>query len=138
MAFRGDYFRTLGSAFYALGRIVEAAEIYRRWLSAEPGCAEARHLLAGCGGGPPASDRAPDDYVRATFDRFAPSYDAVVTALGHRSPSLVATALRQALPETGVATPPGRVLDILDAGCGCTNFGRASRYDALAAAVKTR
>jgi predicted TPR repeat methyltransferase len=107
----------MGSTFCALGRISEAADIYRRWLSMDPHCPEAHHLLAGCCGRQ-VPERASDAYLRATFERFAPSYDATLAALDYRAPALVAAALNQALAGAGGAGRRYPRFDVLDAGCG--------------------
>ena len=54
-------------------------------------------------------------YVKALFDEYAQSFDASLSKLGYRGPSLVGQALRDALNARGVAVPIGR---LLDAGCG--------------------
>src|SRR5439155_1679913 len=48
--FHFDSYRRLGSALYGWGRIDEAAEVYRKWLSLEPDNPVAAHLLAACTG----------------------------------------------------------------------------------------
>jgi predicted TPR repeat methyltransferase len=57
-------------------------------------------------------ERASDAYVERTFDAFAATFDANLSALGYRAPTLVATLLRELLP------PPARQFDIHDLGCG--------------------
>lgn len=104
--------RLLGIAYYTLGQTREAAEVFRQWLEAEPDNPVARHLYAACSG-KDVPDRAADDYVEQTFDRFADNFDKQLQGnLAYRAPELVLEALAQAVP---VATAD---LDILDAGCG--------------------
>lgn len=80
---------------------------------------EARFLLAALGAAPPP-DRAPADYVRALFDRYAPRFDADLQGrLGYRTPALLA-----ALVERG-GTPPAKALRVLDLGCGTGLSGLA-------------
>jgi predicted TPR repeat methyltransferase len=58
-------------------------------------------------------ERAPDDFVEYTFDRFADSFESQLTGkLGYRAPQLCADMLARLLP------PPARQLRMLDAGCG--------------------
>lgn len=103
--------RTLGIAYYRLGRIADAAECYRAWLRAEPDNAVARHYLAACTGmDVPA--RAPDDFVAALFDEMAENFDEkLVGKLSYRGPEIIAGLL-----DGYVAA--GRALDVLDGGCG--------------------
>lgn len=104
--------RNLGALLYVQGKFGEAAAIYRDWVAIEPDNPTARHLLASCGGDV-APERAADDYVRATFDRFASSFDEVlVERLRYVAPQRLAEAL---LPQLGA---PRRALAVLDAGCG--------------------
>lgn len=101
----------LGATYYALGRVGEAADVYRRWIEADPEHPVPRHLLAGCTGqGVPA--RASDDFVRASFDAFARHFDRSLAKLEYRAPELVASAVCSALGT------PRATLDVLDAGVG--------------------
>ena len=73
---------------------------------------ESRFLLAALGAAPPP-DRAPADYVRALFDRYAPRFDADLEGrLGYRTPALLAALIER----SGVA--PTKTLRVLDLGCG--------------------
>ena len=108
-----------GRAYYRLGyalslenRLEDAAEIYRRWMELEPDKPEPRHLLAACTG-QDVPDRASKEFVERLFDRFAPSFDAVLDTLEYSAPALVAEAIRDALPPDA-----SRDLEVLDAGCG--------------------
>ncbi len=76
-----------GRAYYRLGyalslenRLADAAEIYRRWMELEPDKPEPRHLLAACTG-QDVPERASKEFVERLFDRFAPSFDAVLDTL---------------------------------------------------------
>lgn len=106
-------YRQLGRLYYAMGRIDLARDLYRQWVETHPDDPEARHLLTACGGAS-APERAPDAYVRATFDRFATSFDSVLERLQYRAPELVLAGVGEAL---GVGAPTAS-LDVLDAGCG--------------------
>lgn len=107
-----DGYKLLGLAYYSIGQLAEAAEVFRQWLIEQPGNPTARHMLASCSGqGVP--DRAEDDYIVETFDRFADSFEEQLQVrLAYRAPQLVVEALAAFLPE------PAGQLDILDAGCG--------------------
>ncbi|MFK2879374.1 tetratricopeptide repeat protein [Rhodanobacter hydrolyticus] len=102
----------LSVSLYTLDRRDEAAQVYRDWLERDPDNPVPRHMLAACGG-TDAPERAPDDYVRDTFDNFAESFDEqLLKNLDYRAPEVLAAALATVLPV------PGASLDILDAGCG--------------------
>ena len=98
-------------ALVQLGRLEEAAQLYREWLATDPGNPVIQHHLAACSGGA-VPERASDAYVEKTFDAFAATFDASLSALGYRAPQLVADLLHELLP------PPARQFDILDLGCG--------------------
>src|SRR4030095_14657345 len=100
-----------GSALYGWGRIDEAADVYRKWLSLEPDNPLTRHLLSACTG-QEVPARASDDCVRNIFEGFADTFDQILEGLQYRAPALVAQAAAEA-----VGAPEAR-LDILDAGCG--------------------
>ncbi|GGP22742.1 tetratricopeptide repeat protein [Silvimonas iriomotensis] len=108
-----------GIAFYRLGRIADAAGVYRQWLAQEPGNPTAAHLLAACSGENVPS-RCADDYVVTTFDDYAATFDARLQQLGYAIPQ----ALDDTLAQLAVAQ---RQWQVLDAGCGtgwCGTFLR--------------
>ncbi|MBL8453233.1 MAG: tetratricopeptide repeat protein [Zoogloea sp.] len=103
--------KLLGLTYYSLGRHEEAAEVFRQWVEVAPEHPVARHMYAACSGrGVP--ERAADDYVEYTFDRFASSFEEQLNLkLSYQAPQLCASALaRQAGARRG--------LSLLDAGCG--------------------
>jgi predicted TPR repeat methyltransferase len=104
--------KMLGITYYTVGKIAEAAEVFRQWLQHEPEHPVARHMYAACSGvNTPA--RAPDEYVEYTFDRFAASFEQQLTErLEYQAPQLCAAMLQRHLP------PPAADLVVLDAGCG--------------------
>jgi len=106
-----DARRLLALAHCALGELDKAIELFEQWLKDEPDSAIARHMLAACSG-KDVPARASDQFVEATFDSFASSFDAKLAKLLYRAPSLVAAML----DEPGVE--PAKAFDILDAGCG--------------------
>lgn len=107
-----DGYQLLGVAYATLGETDKAAEVFRTWVAAEPDNPVARHHLAACSGRD-VPERAPDDYVAYTFDRFAASFESKLQGrLHYQAPQLVAAALARHLP------PPDRQFTVLDAGCG--------------------
>ncbi|MDS4014043.1 MAG: tetratricopeptide repeat protein [Candidatus Accumulibacter sp.] len=107
-----DGHKLLGLAYYSIGRIAEAAEVFRQWLVQEPNNPTARHLYAACSG-QDVPQRAPDDYIVETFDKFAESFEEQLTSrLSYKAPELIVAALARHLP------PPDKRFRILDAGCG--------------------
>jgi predicted TPR repeat methyltransferase len=103
--------RHLGIAYATLGRMDEAADVYRKWLRDEPGNPIAAHMLAACcGEGTP--QRASDQYVEQIFDSFARSFDSKLAKLSYRAPNLVVEAVKR------VCGAPAKRLVALDAGCG--------------------
>lgn len=103
--------RNLGRALVAYKRYDEALEVYRQWQQVEPDNPIVAHLIAACDGAD-APERASDDFVQQTFDRFAASFDSVLERLEYRAPALCAALIGELLGE------PRRQLDVLDAGCG--------------------
>lgn len=104
--------KLLGFTYYAMGKTREAAEVFRQWLAEEPRHPIARHMYASCSGeGVP--ERAPDDYVEATFDGFADSFETLLNEnLNYQAPQLCAALLQRHLPA------PQKQFEVLDAGCG--------------------
>lgn len=110
----------MGRVLYRTGRIDQAIVMYREWLETDPGNSIAQHMLAAFTG-EAAPSRASDNYVRATFDSFAGSFDEVLDQLRYRAPSLIGELLDRDLPAADAS------LMIADAGCGtglCGEFLR--------------
>lgn len=106
-----DAHKLLGMAYYSIGRHEEATEVFRQWLEAAPDHPVARHLYAACSG-QAVPERAADDYVEYTFDRFATSFEEQLNEkLSYQAPQLCADAIRRHQGEQ-------RGGAILDAGCG--------------------
>jgi predicted TPR repeat methyltransferase len=104
-------YRDMGGALYFEGRYHDAAEMYRRCLALSPDDARAKHMLAACGvGDVPA--RASDDFVRALFDGYAPTFEASLARLDYRGPALVSEAVE------AIAGDVPAQASVLDAGCG--------------------
>jgi predicted TPR repeat methyltransferase len=101
----------LGIAYSALGRVGEAADVYRRWLREDPENPIAEHLHAACSG-IRIPERAANRYIETTFDEFAPTFDEqLLVELSYQGPALIEAALAKVLP-------PASNLRGLDAGCG--------------------
>jgi len=97
-------------ALYCLGRNERGMAALRQWLLLDPANPQAQHpWKAWTGEAMP--DRAPDEYVRSEFDRFADEFDSHLQVLEYRAPELIAEAL------TAHRTPSA-TLRVLDAGCG--------------------
>lgn len=103
--------KLLGIAYYTIGQIDAAAEVFHQWLQEEPDNPVAHHMYAACSGDDVPA-RASDAYVESTFDGFAASFDAKLGRLAYRAPELVTQALANAC-----SAPQNRFIG-LDAGCG--------------------
>jgi predicted TPR repeat methyltransferase len=106
-----DARKLLALAHCMLGETGKAVSIFEDWLAEEPDDPIARHMLAACTGREVPA-RASNDFVEATFDNFASSFDAKLAKLSYRAPALVAAMLEDAGVERS------HRLDVLDAGCG--------------------
>jgi len=116
-----DAHDNLGAVLYLLheqGGEEDAAALARLWRRDHPANPLARHIGAAIAG-EEADPRAPDDYVRQTFDLFADEFDRKLAELDYRAPALLAGLLSEDLPAGG--------LDVLDAGCGTGLCARALR-----------
>jgi predicted TPR repeat methyltransferase len=108
----------LGMALYGLGRIDEAAGVYRAWSAHDPADPIPQHMLCACGANA-APLRAGDEYVRKLFDDFSLSFDEqLVNNLGYRAPQALVEALDAHAQVAPVAADAVPMLDVLDAGCG--------------------
>lgn len=106
----------LGRILQESGRQQEAAEVFATWQKLRPDSPVAAHMLAAARQDP-APDRAAPGFVGETFNRFAPSFDAVLEKLGYQGPKVFQQLLRENLG------PPQGSLDVLDAGCGTGLIG---------------
>ena len=105
-------YRLLAIAYERLGEVDKAADTYRQWMKIEPDNAVPRHHLAACLG-LDTPERASDEYIIATFDSFAASFeDVLLSNLHYRAPQLIISLVGEQLG------PPAADLDVLDAGCG--------------------
>lgn len=104
-------YKRLATVLTLLGRTDEAATIWRKWAENDPENAVPRHMLAAATGqSVPA--RAPDEFVKSTFDQFAEDFDEQLKRLDYRAPELIAAAV---LAQLGA---PAGELHVLDVGCG--------------------
>lgn len=114
----GRVHKALGLLALGEGAREAAAGHYRRAAALLPGDAEVQHLLAAAEGR--VVETAPEAYVRALFDAFAPRFDHELTNdLGYRTPHELAAALRAGLP------PAAAGLRVADLGCGTGLAGMA-------------
>lgn len=98
-------------ALHTLGRIEEAAQVYRLWLREEPANPIAQHMLAACTG-QDVPEQAANAYVETHFDQYANTFETkLVDSLSYRIPEKAGQALKN------LAIPAG-TLNVLDAGCG--------------------
>ena len=106
-----DAYRNLGQALVSSARHAEALQVYRQWQLQDPADSAIDHMIAALAGGA-APGRASDHYVQDTFDRFAGTFDEVLTGLDYRAPALCGALVDSLL---GV---PDASRAVLDAGCG--------------------
>ncbi|MCB4822829.1 tetratricopeptide repeat protein [Roseicella aerolata] len=108
----------LAHALVGAGRLAEAAPHFAAAARLAPG---SDHLAPSSGGTAPS--RAPDGYVTALFDGYAPHFEAALIGLGYRVPGLVRRAVERLLP--AVAAGEARLGPVLDLGCGTGLVGVA-------------
>ena len=108
----------LGTAYYSLGRIAEAAQIYRSWLDDDPGNPIARHLLASCSGRD-VPDRASDAYLEMQFDNTAQAFDSkMIGGLDYSIPEMTGRSLMELAIPAGATAPADLVVAPLIKGAG--------------------
>ncbi|MES0809939.1 methyltransferase [Roseibium sp. SCPC15] len=95
----------------ALGRQNRALEFLEQIVEADPHNEIARYQLAAVRGDD--LDHAPESYVKTHFDKFAATFDDVLSGLGYRAPELVA---EEAVTLAKSASIPFQ--DVVDLGCG--------------------
>lgn len=104
----------LGKLLERRGKPDQAADVYRRALAAGLDASLFGHYLAAASG--QITARAPDSWVRNTFDNFAPLFDQRLRELHYEVPKRLAELIRPR-----VSAP----IDILDLGCGTGQCGVA-------------
>ena len=108
--FNSESYRKLYRTFYIMGEKEQCLDVFNQWLAHDPENPTAIHMHAAFSGGE-IPDRASDDYVRQTFDRFAASFDVVLKELEYKAPFLVRDAVQD-------INPNSNNWHILDIGCG--------------------
>ncbi len=104
----------LGHLLEEQGKLREAVALYELAIARGLDASLFSHYVAAASA--QVTDRAPDRFVTATFDNFAPTFDAHLRQLGYNAPSLLAAMVKSHV---------GRELDVLDLGCGTGHCGIA-------------
>lgn len=104
----------LGHLLEQQGKLQEARKLYERAITRGLDPALFSHYLAAASG--QVTHRAPDRWVSATFDNFAPTFDAHLQSLGYNAPRMLAAMVQSHVYEA---------LDVLDLGCGTGQCGLA-------------
>lgn len=110
-----DALNGLGVALQESGQYEEAKKWIRAALELRPDFAPTRYLLASLEGDE-VPDKAPPEYVRELFDKYAHKFDQHLTqGLEYRTPTLLDRMIRRSVSSSGAA---GNRLAVLDIGCG--------------------
>jgi predicted TPR repeat methyltransferase len=116
----------LGDMLRARGDRAGAQQAYEKAALHDAGEGVGARLKLAALGAAPAPATAPEAYVRALFDDYAPRFEAHLTqALAYRGPELITKALAQA--EEAAGRHWARVIDL---GCGTGLMAEAIRADA--------
>ena len=102
----------LGHLLEEQGKVRQATNLYERAIARGLDPTLFSHYLAAVSG--KITHRAPDRWVSATFDNFAPTFDARLRSLGYNAPRKLAAIVRSHMDER---------LDVLDLGCGTGQCG---------------
>ena len=112
-----DAHYSLSIVLHCLDRSVEAIKLLYKVLEIEPEHDRAKHMRDALEGR--NTRHAPDSYVVALFDNYAPRYDKhLVGTLQYRGPELIRSAVQS-------ATAKARFERALDLGCGTGLVGQA-------------
>lgn len=110
----------LGELAHINGRRERAREAYQAYLSFEPDDAEVRQIFRALSDEVPPP-RAPDEFVRQLYARFANFYDQNMREeLVYQGPALISEVLEQFLGDADE-------LDVVELGCGTGMVGRQLR-----------
>jgi len=121
---RLDLLEVASELFGHSGHIDAAIRVSKKRLELRPESAAAKYLLSALVG-EPGVDRSPPDYIVENFDAFAEQFDAkLVGVLGYDVPEQLCAVIRE-------RTPPDKLYDALDAGCGTGLCGPLLRPMAL-------
>jgi predicted TPR repeat methyltransferase len=104
----------LGHLLERRGNLREAADLYRRAIARGLDASLFGHYVAAAAA--EVTDRAPDRWVSATFDNFAPTFDAHLQTLGYNAPQMLVKL---------VLDHNSNPMDVLDLGCGTGQCGRS-------------
>lgn len=113
---------TLGNVYHAMGRTKEALIFMKEALPRVQDPRQKEHMmyLIAAMGDAAAPERAPDDYVRDLFDKYAPRFEEdLIGRLNYRTPDLIQERL--------VSLMPRRWVCALDMGCGTGLWGKLVR-----------
>ena len=102
----------LGHLLEEQGKVRQATELYKNAISRGLDPSLFSHYLAAASG--EVTRRAPDRWVSATFDNFAPTFDAHLRSLAYNAPQMLAALVQAHANES---------LDVLDLGCGTGQCG---------------
>jgi predicted TPR repeat methyltransferase len=105
-------FPPLVQYYSAREQLEDLVRLAKAWTIAAPNDPEAQHLLTAVSRGK-IPERCSDQYVERVFNKFAHSFDQVLTqTLAYRGPKIIAAAFDKYRPSAGTQ------IDVLDAGCG--------------------
>lgn len=104
-----------GQAYYELGRVDEAINLFENWLLKEPDNPVAQHLLTAYQG-TPAPEKCSSQYIEQTFNAFANSFENTLNRLNYAGPQLVYDYL-------AALNLQHSALRTLDLGCGTGLLG---------------
>ena len=107
-------YTNLGYLLERQGRTRQAIELYESARARGLAATLFEHHIAAASGR--TTERAPEEWVRATFDNFAPTFDDRLRALGYDAPQRLAALLGERIAAAA---------DILDLGCGTGLCGAA-------------
>lgn len=89
----------------------EAKQVYKKWLTAQPGNVTLIHINKAISGGD-VPERASDEYIKAVFDSYAGRFEHHLSILEYSAPQFLEQELAKMFPDARSE------LDILDVGCG--------------------
>ena len=103
--------RVLSRLYRMLSRWDEAQAAFQAWAALDPADPVPAYMQRVIAGGDELT-RAPADYVKAEFDRFAESFDRQLRSLDYRGPETVQLVFQRWFPEPAATRVVG------DLGCG--------------------
>lgn len=103
----------LGAVLRKLNRLDEAKAVYETWSAIAPNNPVPTHLYQACSQDQAAPERASAEYVKATFDSFAETFESCLKELDYRVPELLGRKAKDKLARIGWADKSA-----VDLGCG--------------------